>query len=89
MPWQRKHSLLPVGSWLLASYVSDGRAALNLSALNTMPAFLKQNMTDDIARDIRSGAMPPSDYLIVHPTVRLSNAATEQLIQGLQKSLGQ
>ena len=34
-----------------------------------------------------SGAMPPGDYLLLHPEARLSDAEKQQLIQGLQQSL--
>ena len=41
-----------------------------------------------MAQQIRSGTMPPADYLLLHPEARLTDAEKEQLIQGLQKSLG-
>jgi Haem-binding domain len=33
--------------------------------------------------------MPLADYMLIHPTARLTDAEKQALIQGLQKSLGQ
>ncbi|MBA3947650.1 MAG: heme-binding domain-containing protein [Herpetosiphonaceae bacterium] len=85
-PW---YSYIAPSSWLLASHISSGRDKVNLSTLNTLQSSEKQRLPNDMAREIRNGSMPPSDYLIMHPEARLSVAEKQQLIQGLQKSLSQ
>ncbi len=52
-----------------------------------MPAFRASRLPEDVAQQIRSGAMPPKDYLLLHLEACLSDAEKQQLIQGLQQSL--
>ena len=52
-----------------------------------MQPFSAARLPEEAAQQIRSGAMPPSDYLIVHPEARLSDAEKQQLMQGMQQSL--
>jgi hypothetical protein len=85
-PW---YASFAPGSWLLASHVSSGRAQFNLSDLNSLPAFRKSNLAEEASRQIQNGVMPPSDYLMMHPEARLTDAEKAQLIQGFQKSLAQ
>ena len=75
------------GSWLLRSHVSSARRELNFSELNNIPSFRASQLPQQVAQQIRSGAMPPADYLLLHPEARLSDAEKQQLIQGLQQSL--
>ncbi|MCW5853044.1 MAG: heme-binding domain-containing protein [Anaerolineae bacterium] len=83
-PW---YASVAPASWLLASHVTTARARLNLSELATLPAFRKSQIPSSMAMRIRNGTMPPSDYLMMHPQARLSDAEKQQLIQGLQASL--
>jgi hypothetical protein len=85
-PWYAK---VAPGSWLTVAHVNSGRQQLNLSDMNAMPAFRKSRLAENMAEEIRRGNMPTKDYLLMHPAARLSDAQKEQLIQGLQKSLGQ
>jgi hypothetical protein len=57
---------------------------LNFSTLNSGNSG---EGTEDIGRQIQNGSMPPSDYLLMHPTARLTDAEKQQLIQGLQNTL--
>jgi cytochrome c551/c552 len=82
-PW---YGTIAPSSWLLTAHVNAGRQEINVSQLDKMPAFRKANLANDMAQQIRSGNMPPSDYLIMHPEARLSDAEKQQLIQGLQKT---
>lgn len=82
-PW---YSSIAPSSWLLVAHVNAGRQEMNVSELDKMPAFRKANLANDMAQQIRSGNMPPSDYLILHPEARLSDAEKQHLIQGLQKT---
>ena len=83
-PW---YAYVAPGSWLLRDHVSHARAQFNLSELNTLPAFRAQRLPEDVVQQIRNGAMPPKDYLILHPDARLSDAEKQQLMQGMQQSL--
>jgi cytochrome c551/c552 len=42
-----------------------------------------------MTEQIQSGRMPPANYLLMHPTARLTDAERQQLIQGLSATLGQ
>ncbi len=83
-PW---YSYVAPASWLTVMHVDAGRQRLNLSELNSIPAFRRADMAGEMAQQIRNGAMPPADYLLLHPEARLTDAEKQQLIQGLQKSL--
>lgn len=83
-PW---YGYIAPGSWLLKNHVNGGREELNFSELNNLPAFRQARVVEDVGQQIRNGAMPPADYLILHPDARLSDAEKRQLIQGLQQSL--
>ncbi len=83
-PW---YATIAPSSWLTVMHVKDGRQELNLSEMDSMLGFRRQNLAENMAEQIRSGNMPPKDYLILHPDARLTDAQKEELIQGLQKSL--
>jgi mono/diheme cytochrome c family protein len=80
-PW---YTTLAPGSWLTAVHVNAGRDRFNVSA---MSSFARGG--GEAAQQVRSGAMPLADYMLIHPTARLTDAEKQALIQGLQKSLGQ
>ena len=83
-PW---YAYVAPASWLTSLHVVDGRQEMNLSEMDTMPSFRRRSLAENMAQQIRSGNMPPKDYLILHPDARLTDAEKEALIQGLQKSL--
>lgn len=84
-PW---YSMVAPASWLVTLNVNEGRQALNLSELNRVPSFRRSRLIEEMAEQIRNATMPPRDYLLLHPEAQLSQTEKEQLIQGLQKSLG-
>lgn len=83
-PW---YSYVAPGSWLLASHVSNGRDRMNLSDLGSIQDFMRNSLPNDVQRNVTTGAMPPSDYLLMHPEARLTDAEKQQLITGLQAAL--
>ncbi len=83
-PWYT--SIAPM-SWVTAQHVTQGRQQYNFSELNTLEGFRKQRLGEELAQQIRSGAMPPADYPLLHPDARLTDAEKQQLIDGLEKSL--
>ncbi len=83
-PW---YSYIAPSSWLQASHVAAARQQWNLSELNNLESFRRQRLAQDIAQQIRSGMMPPKDYLLLHPDTRLTDEQKAQLIAGFQKVL--
>lgn len=84
-PW---YASIAPASWLTSLHVHDGREGFNLSDLNKLPAFRRNQLAENMAMRIRLGTMPPKDYLFLHADARLSDAQKDQLIQGVRASLG-
>lgn len=83
-PW---YSYVAPVSWLIASHVAVGREEFDISEALELPETRKIRLLENLARLVRSGIMPPSDYLLMHPEARLSSTEKEALIEGLRKSL--
>ena len=79
-PWYT--NIAPV-SWLTQRHVTEGRSKLNFSTWGS-----GNQEAEGVDRQISSGAMPPWDYLLLHPDARLSYEEKAQLISGLQATLG-
>jgi mono/diheme cytochrome c family protein len=78
-PWYSR--IAPV-SWLLANDVLEGRAAFNFSDWHA------GDMNSTVmAAQIDGGRMPLPQYLWMHPSARLTDAETKQLIAGLTSTL--
>jgi hypothetical protein len=80
-PWYSK--IAPV-SFLVAGHVKEGRESLNFSTWDQASVDI-----DEIQEVISEGEMPLSDYLLMHPSARLTDAEKQQLISGLQKTIQQ
>ena len=81
-PW---YSNVAPMSWLLQKDVDEARSNLNFSEWETQ----KGTDTRLIKAMIETGAMPPSRYVMLHPEAKLTQFERAQLIQGMEKSLGQ
>jgi hypothetical protein len=81
------YTYIAPSSWLLRDHASGARRELNFSELNIVPQFRAARLPEDAAQQVRTGSMPPADYLILHPDARLSDAEKQQLMEGLQRSL--
>lgn len=79
-PW---YTTIAPGSWLTVSHVNAGRERWNISQSGR-----GREGGGEAAQQIRSGAMPLADYMLIHPAARLTDAEKQALIQGLQASLG-
>jgi hypothetical protein len=79
--WPWYSNIAPV-SWLIQHDVEEGRSRLNFTEWNR-----PQRETEDAARQVQRGAMPPSYYGIMHPSANLTPDEKQALIQGLQASL--
>lgn len=78
--WHWYSNIAPF-SWLIQRDVDEGRRRLNFSD------WTASRRTRDAAESIRRGEMPPLQYLLIHPTARLSAAEKTALEQGLQATL--
>jgi hypothetical protein len=83
-PW---YSRFAPPSWLLVGHVHAARNDLNLSEFDEFPAERKGRLPEQLARVIRSGRMPPRDFLLMHPEARLTEEESERLILGLERTL--
>ena len=79
--WPWYSNVAPV-SWLVARDVEEGRKKLNFSQWGD------SQEVDDVVHSIQEGEMPPVYFGWMHPAARLSDAETQQLITGLQGTIG-
>ncbi len=79
-PW---YSYVAPVSWLIAHDVSEGRQRLNFSDWG------RERRAEAMTRVIEAGQMPPWYYGILHPDAVLSADEKQNLIAGLQRTLGQ
>jgi len=81
-PW---YSYVAPMSWLVAHDVHEGRQTINFSEWQNVRG--EGRSAGEIAEVIRSGWMPPSSYLSLHPNARLTQAEQDALIQGMRATL--
>lgn len=75
-PWYSQ--IAPV-SWLVANDVAEGRSRLNFSDWQGG----RRGEPGELGQIVLEGEMPPSIYLIMHPSARLSDAERQTLATGL------
>jgi hypothetical protein len=78
-PW---YSYVAPVSWLVYNDVMEGRSRMNFSDWGA-----SSRLAGDLVEEIQSGGMPPSFYLPMHPSAKLSSSEKQQLIDGLTNSL--
>ena len=79
-PWYA--SIAPL-SWRIQHHVEEGREHLNFSAFDQ-----PQKDADEAAEMVEKGAMPLSDFLLMHPEARLTEAEKLELVEGLAATFG-
>ena len=79
--WSWYSNIAPV-SWLVYRDVVDGRRRMNFSDWQR----LRLEEAGEIGSAIAEGEMPPLQYLLMHPSARLSAGEKEQLLNGLTKT---
>lgn len=79
-PW---YSHVAPASWLVQRHVDDGRTELNFSDWSRT-----YKETDEAAKTVLSGEMPPRSYTPLHPNALLSAAEQRSLADGLTATLG-
>jgi len=81
--WPWYSNIAPI-SWVLQYHVDEGRHALNFSEWNR-----PQEETEETARSVTRGRMPPREYLLVHSAARLTDAQLEALAAGLAATISE
>jgi hypothetical protein len=79
-PW---YTSVAPASWLTESDVKGGRKILNFSEWDK-----SRPGASEIVEQVQSGEMPPLQYKLIHPAARLSKTEKQQLVSGLQATLG-
>ncbi|MDQ1692924.1 MAG: cytochrome c [Acidobacteriaceae bacterium] len=79
------YSRIAPGSWLMESDVADGRTHLNLSDWRHYSPENQIQLLSRIGSEVRSGQMPPRNYLLLHPRAKLSSEE-QDLLYGWAKS---
>ena len=80
--WPWYSNVAPV-SWLVERHVEEGRGKLNFSRWDQ-----PQREAHEAAEQVQEGEMPPRYYTPLHGTARLTTTEQEELIAGLQATLG-
>jgi hypothetical protein len=82
--WPWYSNLAPI-SWLVYRDVVEGRSRLNFSDWQNN----RLEGLGELTSIINEGEMPPFQYLLMHSSAKLSSTEKSDLINGLQKTLGQ
>jgi mono/diheme cytochrome c family protein len=79
-PW---YSNVAPASWFVQDHVEEGRNKLNFSRWDQ-----PQREAREAARQVQEGEMPPAYYTPLHGSAQLSASERDELIRGLQATLG-
>ncbi len=79
--WTWYSKVAPV-SWLVAHDVEEGRSALNFSEWGA------GQEGEEAGEEVLEGAMPPWQYLLMHPEASLNEAEKQSLVAGLNATFG-
>ena len=79
-PW---YSNIAPMSWLVARDVQKGRDKFNISEWDR-----SHKHGDEAAEKVRKGSMPPFQYLLAHPSARLSPQEQQAFVDGLIATFG-
>lgn len=85
-PW---YSSVAPFSWLVGRDVKEGREHLNFSEWDTYGRGMLSHKLRSIGEEVRSGAMPPWYYLIVHRDCRLNETERQQVLSWVDAALEQ
>ena len=89
--WPWYSNVAPV-SWFVYHHVEDGREHLNFSDWENSSGHGhgdegEEDLGEEISEVIKEGEMPLPSYLPLHPEAQLSDAETEQLLNGLLETV--
>jgi hypothetical protein len=80
---ERQWYHLAPASWWVASHVREAREHLNFSEWDR-----EQEHAEEAPEEVEEREMPLRSYLLVHPDARLTDAEREELVRGLEATLG-
>ena len=83
--WPWYSSIAPL-SWRIQTHVLRGREKLNFTALDSSNEKMVEE-AGEAAETVTKGTMPPQDYVLMHPTARLTAAEKWALAAGLDATL--
>ena len=78
--WPWYSNIAPV-SWLIQRDVDSGRRHLNFSD------WANSREKQEIVEVISGGYMPPSQYLLMHPEAKLTDAEKQAFIDGIKATI--
>jgi cytochrome c len=67
------------GSWLIESDIIEARKKMNLSRWEEMPAEQQEVLSAKIIQEVKTGEMPPLQYLVMHWSAKLSKGDVQAL----------
>ncbi|MCG6167850.1 heme-binding domain-containing protein [Leptospira sp. FAT2] len=80
-PWYSK--IFPVNAYLY-HHVEEGKAELNFSQWKTLTKKEKSTRGDSILETLEEGEMPPADYVLFHPSAKISPEELDVLKNWIQ-----
>lgn len=80
------HSYISPVSWLVDYDVTHGRESLNFSLWGHYKPQTAWMLLDTICKQITTGGMPPSRYLLVHREARLDDKDKETICSWTEKA---
>jgi len=80
-PRARFYGRFAPASWLMERDILEGRQHLNLSAWNSYSPEQQETLKAKIVQEIKSGAMPPRQYTVMHWNARITAADVQTLQQ--------
>ncbi len=84
------YSKIAPSSWLVTWDVVRARRELNFDSWTaTAQRRDPSRLARSVDREVSSGDMPPSYYLLMHPDAKLTADEQQQLIKGLQATIQQ
>ena len=69
-PW---YSNVAPASWFLVDHVREAREELNFSEFASYSARRKGRKFDEICHEVKDGEMPLTEYVVLHPSAKLSD----------------
>ncbi|MCW7466632.1 heme-binding protein [Leptospira levettii] len=76
--WPFYSYVFPV-SYLVSNHVTEGREELNFSEFGKLPERKQNKKIYEVWEQVDEGEMPPIDYLLMHPSAKLSDQDKEVL----------
>ncbi|UPY78147.1 heme-binding domain-containing protein [Leptospira weilii] len=80
-PWYSK--IFPVNVYLY-NHVEEGKVELNFSEWNSLSKKAKSTKGDSILETLEEGEMPPRDYVLLHPSAKVTQEELQVLKNWVQ-----